>query len=82
MSRQSAVMIRQVGRSSVLEHDLLLLESLNVITDHNTLLYKQLGAGTARAATATVGKTHAILGPQVDLDGLTVCPYQLNETVP
>lgn len=42
---------------------------------------RQLGTWTARAIPGNVGSMHAI-GTQVDLDGVTVCPYRLNEAVP
>ena len=82
MNRQSAVMIRQVDVSSSFEpEDFHTLASLNDIADFNTLMNKQLGNGTARAATGDVGTMHAI-GTRVDLDGVTVRPYCANEAVP
>lgn len=82
MNRQSVLMIRQVDACSSLEHeDFHTLASLNVIADHNAIMNKQLGTGTARAATGDVGTMHAI-GTRVDLDGVTVRPYQSNEAIP
>ena len=85
-NRQTVVSIRNLinntDGSAAFGSESHVVGNLNHVTFTNALLRKRLlGRGTIRSAKGDVGTMHA-LGMRVELDGLTVSPYQTNQLVP